>query len=476
MSSSNLAMREYRDNPAGVTGSSPDLQDYYSNIPPPHRLSGVDDPYASNQYLHHADDSAARGTYAMSSNNHGYSNMNGGSPYQEPAYSGSQWLEKQESRSRRSKWIVVGSLVGLLVLIGVGVGVGVALTRNKSSSSSSTSSSSSSTSGSTGAVNVTNPNDPSSFVKDSRLKHSFWGLAYTPEGSQLPSCGNSLGAVIEDIQLISQLTSRIRLYGADCNQSALVLEAIKQTKVDLGVYLGIYNVPNDAGAAYERQRDLVMDAIKTYGTDHVLGVTVGNEFMLNWLTGQGAGSEPNSAAGNAGAELLIPNITDTRTQLSAMSLPKTVPVGTADAGAFFNNEVLAAVDYGMSNVHPWFANVSIDDAAAWTYEFFQENNIAAAQALSNKPQMFIAETGWPTKSSDAGNANNGPSLASTDNLQKFLDTFVCQSNTNGTGYFYFEYFDEQWKDAQFGGVEGWWGLFNQDKTLKDVTIPDCHID
>lgn len=122
------------------------------------------------------------------------------------------------------------------------------------------------------------------------------------------------------------------------------------------------------------------------------------DVLSSWLTGQGAGSEPNSAAGNAGAELLIPNITDTRTQLSAMSLPKTVPVGTADAGAFFNNEVLAAVDYGMSNVHPWFANVSIDDAAAWTYEFFQENNVAAAQALSNKPQMFIAETGWPTVS------------------------------------------------------------------------------
>lgn len=79
-------------------------------------------------------------------------------------------------------------------------------------------------------------------------------------------------------------------------------------------------------------------------------------------------------------------------------------------------------------------------------------------------------------------------------FQKFLDTFVCQSNTNGTGYFYFEFFDEQWKDAQFGGVEGWWGLFNPEyvsfvlflssyvlifqhsKTLKDVTIPDCHID
>ena len=114
----------------------------------------------------------------------------------------------------------------------------------------------------------------------------------------------------------------------------------------------------------------------------------------------------------------------------------------------------------MSNVHPWFANVSIDQAAGWTADFFQETNVDVANNLPNKPKMFIAETGWPTKSSDAGNANNGPSLASVDNLQTFLNTFVCQANTNGTGYFYFEYFDETWKDAQFGGVEGWWGLFN----------------
>ena len=58
------------------------------------------------------------------------------------------------------------------------------------------------------------------------------------------------------------------------------LEAIKQTKVDMGVYLGIYNVPTDGGAAYVRQRDTIVDALKTYGTDHVLGITVGNEFML----------------------------------------------------------------------------------------------------------------------------------------------------------------------------------------------------
>ena len=44
-----------------------------------------------------------------------------------------------------------------------------------------------------GVVQQTNPDDPSTFIKDDRLKQSFYGMAYTPENSQLPNCGNSLG-------------------------------------------------------------------------------------------------------------------------------------------------------------------------------------------------------------------------------------------------------------------------------------------
>jgi exo-beta-1,3-glucanase (GH17 family) len=50
----------------------------------------------------------------------------------------------------------------------------------------------------------------------------------------------------------------------------------------------------------------------------------------------------------------------------------------------------------MSNVHPWFANVSIDQAAAWTASFFQTTNVQPASLLPNSPKFFIAETGWPT--------------------------------------------------------------------------------
>ena len=47
----------------------------------------------------------------------------------------------------------------------------------------------------------------------------------------------------------------------------------------------------------------------------------------------------------------------------------------------------------MANVHPWFANVSAENSAAWTASFFQTTDVDVANALSNKPKMWIAETG-----------------------------------------------------------------------------------
>lgn len=118
--------------------------------------------------------------------------------------------------------------------------------------------------------------------------------------------------------------------------------------------------------------------------------------IYSYLSAHGGGDEPNGAVGEAGAALLLPNITDTRQMIEGLNLGKTIPVGTADAGSYFSNTILENVDYGMSNVHPWFANVSIAEAAGWTNTFFQGQNVAVAQGLSNKPQMFIAETGWPS--------------------------------------------------------------------------------
>lgn len=75
--------------------------------------------------------------------------------------------------------------------------------------------------------------------------------------------------------------------------------------------------------------------------------------MLNYLNAHGNGvSDPNTDVGNQGAQILIEKIKDTRSTLKGLNLKKDIQVGTADAGAFFNNMVLANVDYGMANVHP----------------------------------------------------------------------------------------------------------------------------
>ena len=68
----------------------------------------------------------------------------------------------------------------------MGVGVGISqLNKNSSSGSKS--------GGLSGTVPQTDPNDPSTFIKDDQLKKSFYGMAYTPENSLYPECGNSLG-------------------------------------------------------------------------------------------------------------------------------------------------------------------------------------------------------------------------------------------------------------------------------------------
>ncbi|KAH7926375.1 glycoside hydrolase family 17 protein [Leucogyrophana mollusca] len=456
----------YRDNPGA--SSNPNLQDLYSGAP--HSPSGIHahSPFDSvNDVSDPARSSLAQTPLAASSSPYmsaplrNYENL-------DEAVPNSQWLEEKARKSnRRSKWVVIGSLITILVLVAVGVALGVTLGKKKSSSGSNNSSSS--------TPPGTNTADPSNFQKNPALKQSFYGIAYTPAGSQLPDCGNTLDQVIEDIQLLSQLTTNIRLYGADCNQSSLVLAAIQLTKVNMNVYLGNYPAINDNGVAYQRQKGEIQTAIQNYGVNNVAGITVGNEFILDYVTDQGQ-SDPNGSAGDAAAQQLIPYIQDTRTMIQSMNLGKTIPVGNADAGSYFNTQVLEAVDYGMSNVHPWFANQTIDNAAGWTAEFFATTNVAAAQALSNQPKMYIAETGWPTDTSQFNySPNDGPSLASVPNLQIFLDTFVCQANQNGTGYFFFEYFDETWKATTYGGVEGYWGLFDSNRNLKNLTIPDCAV-
>jgi hypothetical protein len=87
-----------------------------------------------------------------------------------------------ESRLTRQLQLIGG--IALFGFLGAGTAVALVLFKKNAPASSS--------SVSPGSSTLSN-SDPSSFAKDPALAQSFYGIAYTPEGSQMPNCGNSLG-------------------------------------------------------------------------------------------------------------------------------------------------------------------------------------------------------------------------------------------------------------------------------------------
>lgn len=362
--------------------------------------------------------------------------------------------EKRGCFSGKRKWWWLAGLLLIIAIAAAAAIAGILVSKKKSASN-----------GVTGAVS-SDSNDPSVFTKDPNLHLSFYGMCYTPLNAQYPACGDTIDSVIEDIQLISQLTTRLRLYGSDCDVTSLVLEAIQKTKVNMTIYPAAW-LPQQSddpqNVTYNRQVSEVQKAIETYGVDNIQGITVGNEFLLN------GGSEAE----------LIEKMADMRSLLASLNLSKTLPVGTADAGSMITTSLAQGSDYVMANVHPWFGGVNIDDAADWVYSYTANQEPSSALDATNDPKIYIAETGWPTNANESSMLTYEGAVAGVPELQTFLDNYICQANTNITNggqfssYFYFEAFDEPWKEI-YGGVEPYWGLFNSNKTLKaGLVIPNC---
>jgi exo-beta-1,3-glucanase (GH17 family) len=344
----------------------------------------------------------------------------------------SEWLSRQTEGNNKMRW-VVGFAIGTVVVLAVVGGIIGGVLGAKNSSSSNSGNNSNTAAGDTAANGDLDSSSPEiqALLNNPNLHKVFPGIDYTPWGTQYPLCMTyppSQNNVTRDMAVLSQLTSAVRLYGTDCNQTEMTLHAIDRLGLkDMKVWLGVWIDTNETTT--ERQL-AQMYKILDETADHSIfkGAIIGNEALYR------AGVDKASSE-----ESLIQILTDVKSNFTANGW--NIPVATSDLGDNWNAQLVAAVDLVMSNIHPFFAGVTAEVAAGWTWDFWQQHDVVLTQG-TDKGQV-ISETGWPSAGgTDCGGTTGdctpgqSGSIAGIAEMNTFMDTFVCQAVANGTDFFW----------------------------------------
>ncbi|KAK7515428.1 glycoside hydrolase superfamily [Phyllosticta citriasiana] len=398
-----------------------------------------------------------------------YAPMGGNSPEEYNhgfASEKSEWAAKERAVKRKRK-IVIGLVVAFIVAaIIAGAVAGGIIGAEKGGKDVSAPSSSHKDDDSRGEYDKDSP-EVQKLLNNPELHRVFPGMDYTPFNAQYPDCMHnppSQNNITLDVAVLTQLTSAIRLYGTDCNQTEMVLAAldlldIKDVKVWLGAWLGNNQTTND------RQLAQMWSILDKHGGSPFAGVIVGNEVLYRK-------DMSDTELGKI--------LKETKDNITTHGW--NLPLATSDLGDNWTEQLASEVDIVMANIHPFFAGVEASQAASWTWSFWQNHDVAVTKSLTSKKHV-ISETGWPSAGgNDCGTeasctSDTQGSVAGIDEMNTFLGDWVCQALKNQTEYFWFETFDEPWKIRYNTKDEQWedkWGLMTIDRKLKPgVQIPDC---
>lgn len=179
--------------------------------------------------------------------------------------------------------------------------------------------------------------------------------------------------------------------------------------------------------------------LTTYGPSKILGVTVGNEYILN--APSRGDTIPNATS------WLLSRINDYKAHLIQLTSTSshnytTIPVGSSDAAGEFIKDLFTSTDYLFVNIHPWFSQNTFEQAAWFSWSYMQNivmpavnpsltaippvgvstTSSAVATPTVIKPELFQGEFGWPTGTDDAPlGINPAGSPAGLEQMQRVLE-------------------------------------------------------
>lgn len=303
----------------------------------------------------------------------------------------------------------------------------------------------------------------------------------------------------EDMKILAAMGIGIlRTYNVQLKHATNVLEAIHQLKkedttfemyVMLGAWIDCENAWTDQTPNHEKENETAntaeiqraVDLANQY-PDIIKIIAVGNEAMVKWAASYYV--QPN---------VILKWVNHLQNLKQTNKLPKDIWITSSDnfaswggGGSEYHVEdlekLIQAVDYVSLHTYPmhdthynpnfWgvleeeenLSDLEKIEAAmlrARDYAISQHDSTASyIKSLGIEKPIHIGETGWATSSN--GFYGNSGSKA-TDEYKEALYYKLMRDWTQekGIACFYFEAFDENWKDAgNPGGSENYFGLFN----------------
>jgi len=309
----------------------------------------------------------------------------------------------------------------------------------------------------------------------------------------------------EDMKILSAMGIKVlRTYNVHHEEAANLLEAISQLKKDdpdfemhvmLGAWIDCKNaftelpdrIRNEESPQNAVEIDRAIELTQQY-PDIVKIIAVGNEAMVHWAWNYYV--EPG---------IILKWVKHLQKLKKNGDLPETLWITSSDNFASWGgggseyhleelNELIRSVDYISMHTYPMhdthynpdFWGVPEDEEAltdmekidsamirARDYAISQyESVVTYMQSLGVNKPVHIGETGWATQSSGFY-GNTGSRACDEYKSAVYFHMMQEWTNLNGITCFYFEAFDEQWKDAANPlGSENHFGLINLQSQAK----------
>ncbi|MCM8802980.1 MAG: glycosyl hydrolase family 17 protein [Candidatus Omnitrophica bacterium] len=269
--------------------------------------------------------------------------------------------------------------------------------------------------------------------KNSAILKKYYGFCYGPfRKNEDPDKGvlPTEEEIKEDISFLVKFTGKIRTYG---NTGTLSKIPALSQEVGLECYVGAwiskYKIEN------EKEIDNLIK-IANSNLKNIKGLIVGNEVLLR-------------------KDLSEEELSN---YIKKVKDATKIDVGTAETWSVLlnNTNIVKNTDFLLVHIHPYWEGVSIKEAPEYVIKRYEE-----IKAKFPDKKIIIGETGWPTAGEIIGKA-----VPSPENQKIFFERFTKLAEENKIPYFYFEVFDEEWKNKFEGETGAHWGIFNSDGSLK----------